>query len=102
MDERKKGKERRVFSSAAQWVLFVSSVSLLGFRRHTVLLVPRPPPRPFRHTSATTTTLLGNPPLDLADGFVPRLLPPKGAAITVTDTSKLMVGGVQLLLLISG
>ncbi|KAM8915648.1 proton channel OTOP1 isoform 1-T1 [Spinachia spinachia] len=49
----------------------------IGFRRHTVLLVLRPPPRPFRHTSATTTTLPGNPPLDLADGFVPRLLPPK-------------------------
>lgn len=54
----------REVSSAAQRVLFVSNVSLLGFRRHTVLLVLRPPPQPFPHTLATTT-LLGNPPLNL-------------------------------------
>lgn len=48
----------------AQWVLLVLNVSLLGFRRHTVLLVQGPPPRPFPHTSATAT-LLGNPTLDL-------------------------------------
>lgn len=95
MDKRKR-KERRVargreVSSTAQRVLFVSNVSLLGFRRHTVLLVLRPPPQPFPHTSATTT-LLGNPPLDLRR-LCPRLLTPKGAAITVTDTSKPRVGG---------
>lgn len=86
MDERNEGRRGglargREVSSAVQWVLFVSNVSLLGFRRHTVLLVlvhHHPPWQPPRLTS---------------DGFVPRLLTPMGAAITVTDTSKPRVGG---------
>lgn len=54
----------REVSLAAQQVLFMSNVSLLGFRRHTLLPVLRPPLQPFPHTSATTT-FLGNPPLNL-------------------------------------
>lgn len=86
--------------SAARGAMFVSSVSLLGFRRCTELLALRPPPEPFPNTSAYHCPL-GNPQLD-PDGFVPGLRTPRGAAITVTDTAKPGVGGVTLLLLISG
>lgn len=82
----------REVSSAAQWVLFVLNVSLLGFRRNTALLALIPPLQPlsphFSHHHPPW-----QPPAWPQTALSPRPLSPKGAAITVTDTYKPRVGG---------
>lgn len=86
MDERK-GKERRAWKckggkpGCSAGLVCVECLSIRFQKTHIVAPSPvlSPPPLATPHLTS--------------DGFVPRLLSPKGTAITVTDTSKLRVEG---------